>query len=139
MSLKLWEKQLVKNGSFTNLWFVETRNWFVIHKSRTLNSTSVLLWQSYKKSKYIYIIYIHIHIYLHIYIYIYIYIYIHVKLADLTNNHQYKIRLYIRIRLTQTWIFPSSHIIHTTRFWEEERYIDNMKSALKILSLCQKL
>ena len=32
------EKLFVKNGSFTNFSFVGSRNWFVIHESRTLNS-----------------------------------------------------------------------------------------------------
>ena len=32
------EKWFMKNGSFKNFWFLGSRNWFVIHKSRTHNS-----------------------------------------------------------------------------------------------------
>ena len=34
------KKQFVKNKSFTNFWFVRSRNWFVIHELQTLNSIS---------------------------------------------------------------------------------------------------
>ena len=36
------KKQFVKNENLTNFWFVELRNWFMIHESWTLNSISVL-------------------------------------------------------------------------------------------------
>ena len=45
----------------------------------------------------------------------------------------------IKDKLIQNSNFRSSRIIHAIRFWEEEIYIDIMKSALKTLSLCQKL
>ena len=31
----------MKSGSFMNVWFVESRNWIVIHETRILNSYSV--------------------------------------------------------------------------------------------------
>ena len=34
------KKRFAKSGSFTNFWFVGSRNWSVIRKSRTLNSCS---------------------------------------------------------------------------------------------------
>ena len=33
-------EKLVKSGSFANFWFVGSRNWLIIHKSRTLNAIS---------------------------------------------------------------------------------------------------
>ena len=32
------KKQFAKDGSFTNFWFMGSKNWFINHKSRTLNS-----------------------------------------------------------------------------------------------------
>ena len=37
-----WKKHFTKNGSFTTFWLVESRNWFMIHKSWTLNSYYVV-------------------------------------------------------------------------------------------------
>ena len=36
-----WKKQFLKNVSFTNLWFVGSGKWFLIHKSQLLNSISI--------------------------------------------------------------------------------------------------
>ena len=41
-----WEKLFMKNGSFTDFWFVRLRNRFMIHKSQTLNSSSVYMSRS---------------------------------------------------------------------------------------------
>ena len=38
-----WKKQFVKNGNFTDFRFLESKNWFVIHKSQTLRSNSAIV------------------------------------------------------------------------------------------------
>ena len=51
-----WKKQIMKNGSFTNFWFVRSKNWFAIYELLTLNSNSGVglssdIWRSRKALK----------------------------------------------------------------------------------------
>ena len=41
-SYHIFEKKFMGNGSFANVWFVRSRNWFMIHESQTSNSNSAI-------------------------------------------------------------------------------------------------